>query len=53
MATVAQGTTPEARKQKIALLFGNVITKGELDLADELFHEDFHWPQFDLSTASR
>ncbi|MEV7182532.1 ester cyclase [Kitasatospora sp. NPDC093679] len=48
MTTVPQGTTPEARKQKIALLFENIITKGELDLADELFHEDFHWPQFGL-----
>jgi len=48
MTAVPQGTTPEARKQKITLLFENIITKGELDLADDIFHEHFHWPQFDL-----
>ena len=48
MTTVPQGTTPQARKQKIALLFEHIITEGELHLADEIFHEDFHWPQFGL-----
>ncbi|MFD9128015.1 ester cyclase [Kitasatospora sp. NPDC059571] len=48
MTAVPQGTSPEVRKQKIALLFEHIITKGELELADDLFHEDFHWPQFDL-----
>jgi predicted ester cyclase len=38
----------EARKQRIAQLFERVITLGELDLADEIFHEDFTWPQFHL-----
>ncbi|GGP01306.1 ester cyclase [Wenjunlia tyrosinilytica] len=45
---IPSGTTPEARKKRIALLFESIITKGELHLADELFHEDFYWPQFDL-----
>ncbi|WP_030166817.1 ester cyclase [Streptomyces sp. NRRL S-813] len=48
MTTLPQGTTPEARKKRIALLFEHIITKGELELADELFHEDFDWPQFGL-----
>ncbi|MFJ8083994.1 ester cyclase [Streptomyces sp. NPDC096205] len=41
-------TTPEARKKLIGLLFERIITHGELELADEIFHEDFYWPQFDL-----
>lgn len=45
---VPSGTSAEARKQRIAMLFENIITRGELHLADELFDEDFHWPQFDL-----
>jgi len=45
---IAAGISPEARKQRIAMLFENIITRGELHLADELFHEDFYWPQFDL-----
>ncbi|MEV0092295.1 ester cyclase [Streptomyces sp. NPDC050738] len=36
------------RKQLVALLFEEMITNGRLDLAEEIFHEDFHWPQFDL-----
>jgi predicted ester cyclase len=48
MTVVPSGTTPEARKARIALLFESIITKGELELADEIFHEDFEWPQFDL-----
>jgi steroid delta-isomerase-like uncharacterized protein len=42
------GTSPEARKQRIALLFEHIITRGELGLADEVFADDFYWPQFDL-----
>jgi predicted ester cyclase len=30
------------------MFFEHVITLGRLDFADELFHEDFYWPQFDL-----
>lgn len=45
---IPSGTSAEARKARIALLFEHIITKGELELADELFHEDFYWPQFDL-----
>ncbi|AUG78960.1 cyclase [Kitasatospora sp. MMS16-BH015] len=48
MTTVPSGTSTEARKAKITLLFESIITKGELELADEIFHEDFYWPQFDL-----
>lgn len=32
------------RKQRIALLFEEIIANGKLDLADELFAEDFYWP---------
>jgi predicted ester cyclase len=46
---IPSGTTPEIRKARIALLFEEIITNGRLHLADELFHEDFYWPQFDLS----
>ncbi|MFJ3927298.1 ester cyclase [Streptomyces sp. NPDC090022] len=38
----------DVRKKKIALLFERIITHGELGLADEVFHEDFTWPQFGL-----
>jgi predicted ester cyclase len=38
----------EVRKRKIAGLFERIITKNELELADEIFAEDFYWPQFDL-----
>ncbi|MFI5981454.1 ester cyclase [Streptomyces sp. NPDC051555] len=38
----------EERKAKAAQLFERIITHGELDLADDLFHEDFSWPQFGL-----
>lgn len=38
----------EVRKRKIAGLFERIITNDELALADEIFAEDFYWPQFDL-----
>ncbi len=46
--TVAAGIDFESRKQLTAMLFERIITRGELELADEVFHEDFYWPQFDL-----
>ena len=42
------GDSPQARKQRIALLFEEIITHGRLDLAEEVFAEDINWPQFDL-----
>lgn len=45
---IQPGTSPSARKQRAALLFEQVITNNELALADEIFAEDFHWPQFGL-----
>ncbi|MGR3935824.1 ester cyclase [Streptomyces sp. BRA346] len=45
---IQPGTSSSARKQRVALLFEQVITNGELALADEIFADDFHWPQFDL-----
>ncbi|MFG2593434.1 ester cyclase [Streptomyces sp. NPDC048438] len=36
------------RKRRIALLFEEIITNNRLELADEIFAEDFYWPQFDL-----
>jgi steroid delta-isomerase-like uncharacterized protein len=45
---IPAGSSPEARKQRIALLFEEIITNGRLELADEIFAEDFYWPQFDL-----
>ncbi|MGA2828017.1 MAG: ester cyclase [Streptosporangiaceae bacterium] len=45
---IPSGTSADARKQRIALLFEEIITNGRLELADELFAEDFYWPQFDL-----
>jgi steroid delta-isomerase-like uncharacterized protein len=45
---IPSGASPEARKQRIALLFEEIITNNRLELADELFAEDFYWPQFDL-----
>ncbi len=45
---IPTGTSAAVRKQRIALLFEEIITNGKLDLADELFAEDFYWPQFDL-----
>lgn len=42
------GATPAARKQLIRQLFERIITNGELALADEIFAEDFRWPQYDL-----
>jgi predicted ester cyclase len=38
----------EARKRSIRRLFERVITRGELELADEIFAADFEWPQFGL-----
>jgi len=45
---VPSGTSSMARKQRIALLFEEIITNGRLELADEIFAEDFYWPQFGL-----
>ncbi|MGI5467598.1 ester cyclase [Streptomyces sp. CA-132043] len=45
---IPSGTSVEARKQRIALLFEQVISHNELALADEIFAEDFVWPQFGL-----
>jgi len=45
---IPSGTTPLARKQRIALLFEEIITNGRLELADDIFAADFYWPQFDL-----
>lgn len=45
---IPTGTSIEIRKQRIALLFEEIITNNRLELADELFAEDFYWPQFDL-----
>ncbi|MGH8885724.1 MAG: ester cyclase [Egibacteraceae bacterium] len=42
------GAIIEAHKKLISQLFERIITKGELELADEIFAEDFHWPQYDL-----
>lgn len=42
------GSSTEARKERVAQLFERVISHGELELADEIFHEEFYWPQFDL-----
>jgi steroid delta-isomerase-like uncharacterized protein len=42
------GASTQARKQRIALLFEEIITNGRLELAEEVFAEDFNWPQFDL-----
>ena len=36
------------RKQRIALLFEEIITNGRLELADDIFAEYFFWPQFQL-----
>lgn len=41
-------TLIEARKRSIRRLFEDIITHGQLELADEIFAEDFYWPQFDL-----
>jgi predicted ester cyclase len=45
---IMSGTSTQARKQRVSLLFERVITHNELHLADEIFAEDFHWPQFGL-----
>lgn len=45
---IPSGTTPQARKERIALLFEEIITNGRLELADEIFAPDFTWPQFGL-----
>ena len=45
---IPSGTTAQARKQRIALLFEEIITNNRLELADELFAENFYWPQFGL-----
>jgi predicted ester cyclase len=45
---IASGTSMEARKQRISLLFEQIISRNELGLADEIFAHDFYWPQFDL-----
>lgn len=45
---IPSGTSPEARKKRIALLFEEIITNNRLELADELFAPDFYWPQFGL-----
>ncbi|MFG2924517.1 ester cyclase [Streptomyces sp. NPDC048305] len=36
------------RKRRIALLFEEIITNNRLELAADIFAEDFYWPQFDL-----
>jgi steroid delta-isomerase-like uncharacterized protein len=46
--SVLPGGTPEDRKQRIGLLFEEIISNGRLELADEIFADDFRWPQFDL-----
>lgn len=46
---ILPGTSAQARKQRISLLFERIITHNELHLADEIFAEDFQWPQFGLT----
>jgi steroid delta-isomerase-like uncharacterized protein len=46
--TTLTGLSIKARKEKISLLFEEMITNDRPELADEIFHEDFYWPQFDL-----
>lgn len=41
-------TDPLSRKRLVAKLFERIITRNELELADEVFAPDFHWPQFGL-----
>jgi len=45
---VPTGSSLEIRKQRIALLFEEIITNNRLELADEIFADDFYWPQFGL-----
>jgi len=45
---IPSGTTPLARKQRIALLFEEIITNNRLELADDIFATNFFWPQFGL-----
>ncbi|GAA3837411.1 ester cyclase [Streptomyces chiangmaiensis] len=45
---IPTGSSTEARKRRIALLFEEIITNNRLELADEIFAEDFFWPQFGL-----
>jgi steroid delta-isomerase-like uncharacterized protein len=46
--TLAAAALLDARKRSISRLFERVITHGELALVDEIFAEDFRWPQFGL-----
>ena len=45
---IPSGTTPLVRKQRIALLFEEIITNNRLELADDIFATNFFWPQFGL-----
>lgn len=36
------------RKRRVALLFEEIITNNRLELAEDIFHPDFAWPQFGL-----
>lgn len=36
------------RKARVRVMFERIVNHGELELADEVFSADFHWPQFDL-----
>jgi len=49
MNQAVSSSTIAARKDRIALLFEEIITNGKLDLADDIFSEDFRWPQFGLA----
>jgi len=48
MTVIPTDVSVQARKARIALLFEEIITKGRLELADEVFAADFSWPQFGL-----
>jgi steroid delta-isomerase-like uncharacterized protein len=39
---------PEENKRTVRRLFEEIITKGDYDVADEIFAEGFVWPQFGL-----
>lgn len=43
------GGQEEANKALVARMFLEIVNQKAYDVADEIFAEDFHWPQFGLT----
>ena len=49
MGTERNQARLDANKARVRVMFEEIVSRGRLDLTDEVFAPDFTWPQFGLS----